>query len=124
MRDQQDPTVATAGRVIAEALGSGMWTHIRHDINELFADVPALDELLHADARLITAATDRDRAVHDVAEMWGLRITRAIGRHPDLTPAVTRLANTGATYNQHNTPGQGGTVFASQGGVQNVYRAP
>ncbi len=120
----QDPTVAAAGRVLAEALGSGTWTDIRDDITQLFADIPAIDGMLHADARLITAASDRDRAVHDVAQMWGLRIAGALGRHPELTAAVAKLAGTRVTYTQHNTPGPGGTVFANQGGAQNVHRLP
>lgn len=124
MPDPQDPTVAAAGRVLADALGSGTWTHIHDDVTQLFADIPAIDGLLRADAQLITGATDRNRAVHDVAQMWGLRIAGAISRHPELTAVVTKLANAGVTYNQHNTPGPGGTVFANQGGAQNVYRMP
>jgi hypothetical protein len=124
MPDPQDPTVTMAGRVLAEALGSGTWTDIRDDVIQLFVDVPAIDGLLHADAQLITGATDRDRAMHDVAQMWSLRIAGAVGRHPELTPVVTKLAGARVTYNQHNTPGPGGTVFANQGGAQNVYRMP
>jgi hypothetical protein len=124
MLDEQDPTVAVASRVLAEALRSGRWAHILDDITQLFADIPALSELLHADAQLITEAADRDRAVHDVAQIWGLRIAGAVSRQPQLTAAVAKLANAGVTYNQHNSPGPGGTVFASQGGAQNVYRMP
>lgn len=124
MPDPQDPTVAAAGRVLAEALGSGTWNHIRDDIAQVFADIPTIDGLLYADAQLITAASDRHRAVHDVAQMWGLRIAGALSRNPELMTTVVKLAGKGVTYNQHNTPGQGGTVFANQGGAQNVYRSP
>ncbi|ONI70524.1 hypothetical protein ALI144C_48700 [Actinosynnema sp. ALI-1.44] len=111
MSSSRDPVVAAAGRAVAEKLRSGKWTDDLDDFIHLFADLPSVEGLLRADAQLIAAAGDRDRAEHDVAQMWELRMTGALSRKPELTTTVAKLA---ATHSQHNTPGEGGAVFANQ----------
>jgi hypothetical protein len=119
----QDPTVAAAGAAIAEALRSGTWAAKRHEITELFPDSRTAEAQLVTDARVIGAAEDQARALRDVAHAWCRRIAAA-GRHSGIAEAVVRAVTPTNSYTQHNTPGNGGTVFANQGGPQNVYRQP
>jgi hypothetical protein len=117
----QDPIVAAAGAAIAEALRSGTWTAKRHEISELFPDSRTVEAQLVTDAHVIGAAEDRAQVLRDVAHAWCRRMA-ATGRHSDIAAAVVRTVTPTNTYTQHNNPGSGGTVFASQGGPQNVYR--
>jgi hypothetical protein len=120
---------AEAGEAIAVALGSGDWSTVQADVVRLFPDGPATENQLRADANILSCAANRERQrlMHDVAHAWEQRLAVAVGRNPALEPSVVKLAERPASrtvYTQHNTPGNGGVLFANQGGPQNVYRSP